>query len=64
MRRSNGESRVIDGPYVETKELIGGFAMLQYDSREAAIDGAKRFMEVAGDGECLTYAIAEGHEDC
>lgn len=64
VRRSNGESRVIDGPYVETKELIGGFAMLQYDSREAAIDGAKRFMEVAGDGECLTYAIAEGHDDC
>src|SRR5579883_1454160 len=50
VRRTGGESRVIDGPYAESKELIGGFAMLQYDSREAAIDGAKRFMDVAGDG--------------
>ena len=64
VRRTDGESRVIDGPYAESKELIGGFAMLQYDSREAAIEGAKRFMDVAGDGECVTYAIADGPEDC
>jgi len=60
VRRSDGESRVVDGPYAESKELVGGFAMLQYDSREAAIEGAKRFMDVAGDGECITYCIAEG----
>jgi hypothetical protein len=63
VRRINGESLMIDGPYAESKELIGGFAMLQYDSREAAIEGAKRFMEVAGDGECITYRIAEGPAD-
>src|SRR5690348_943796 len=28
MRRSNGKSEVIDGPYAESKELLGGFAML------------------------------------
>ena len=44
-------------------ELLGGFAMLQYPSREAAIDGAKRFLEVAGDGECITYQLMEQH-DC
>src|SRR5258708_3644499 len=49
VRRTNGEAQVIDGPYVESKELIGGFAMLEYASREAAIEGAKRFLEVAGD---------------
>ena len=64
VRRTNGNSQVIDGPYAESKEIIGGFAMLQYDSREAAIEGAKRFMDVAGDGECVTYAIADGPEDC
>ncbi len=63
VRRSNGESRLIDGPYAESKELIGGFAMLQYDSREAAIEGAKRFMDVAGDGECVTYQIVSGPDD-
>lgn len=63
VRRTNGKSQVIDGPYVESKELIGGFAMLEYPSREAAIEGARRFLEVAGDGECITYAIMDEH-DC
>jgi hypothetical protein len=63
MRRTNGKSSVIDGPYTESKELLGGFAMLQYPSREAAIDGARRFLEVAGDGECITYQLMEQH-DC
>ena len=60
VRRTDGTSHVIDGPYVESKELVGGFAILNYDSREAAIDGAKRFLEVAGDGECVSYQIDEG----
>jgi len=59
VRRTDGKSSVIDGPYAESKELLGGFAMLEYPSRAAAIDGAKRFMEVAGDGECVTYQITE-----
>ena len=64
VRRTNGKASVVDGPYTESKELLGGFAMLQYPSREAAIEGAKRFMDVAGDGECVTYQIMEGGEDC
>jgi hypothetical protein len=64
VRRTSGKSSVIDGPYIESKELIGGFALLNYSSREAAIEGAKRFLEVAGDGECTTYQIMEGpHPD-
>lgn len=62
VRRSNGSIRVIDGPYAESKELLGGFAMLEYPSREAAIEGARRFLEVAGDGECVTYQITQGPE--
>jgi hypothetical protein len=63
VRRTKGKSVVIDGPYAESKELIGGFAMLEYPSREAAIEGAKRFLEVAGDGECVTYQIMDGPHD-
>jgi len=63
VRRTNGKSALIDGPYAESKELVGGFAMLQYPSREAAIEGAKRFMDVAGDGECVTYQIMD-QEEC
>ena len=62
VRRTNGETRVIDGPYTESKELLGGFAMLEYPSREAAIDGARRFLEVAGDGECVSYQVMDGPE--
>lgn len=60
VRRMDGVNTVIDGPYAESKELLGGFAMLEYPSREAAIDGAKRFLAVAGDGECVTYQIMSG----
>jgi len=63
VRRTNGKSAVIDGPYAESKELIGGFAMLEYPSREAAIEGTRRFLEVAGDGECVTYQITDEPAD-
>jgi hypothetical protein len=62
LRRRNGSTSVIDGPYAESKELLGGFALLEYPSREAAIEGTRRFLEVAGDGECITYQIMHGPE--
>ncbi len=40
---------VTDGPFAETKEVIGGFAILNYDSHEAAIEGAKRVMKIHAD---------------
>jgi len=62
MRRSDGKTSVIDGPYAESKELLGGFAMLEFPSREAAIEGTRAFLQVAGDGECVTYQIMQGPE--
>ena len=43
---------VIDGPFTEAKEVIGGFALLQAKSKTEAIELTKRFLKVAGDGEC------------
>lgn len=63
MRRIDGETRVIDGPYAESKEVLGGFALLEFASRDAAIEGTRRFLQVAGDGECLTYQITDGEPD-
>jgi hypothetical protein len=51
VRLSGGKITVTDGPFVETKELIGGFAILQAKSKEDAIELTKRFLKVAGDGE-------------
>src|SRR5215470_7675551 len=52
VRLSAGKLSVTDGPFVESKEVIGGFAVLQANSKEEAIALAKEFLEVAGDGEC------------
>ena len=51
VRRSGGKMTVTDGPFTESKEVIGGFALLQVASKEEAIAWTKRFLEVAGDGE-------------
>ena len=51
VRRSGEKLTVIDGPFTESKELIAGFALVQAKSKEEAIELAKRFLKVAGDGE-------------
>lgn len=51
VRLSGGKVSVTDGPFTETKELIGGFAIIQTKSKEEAIELTKRFLQVAGDGE-------------
>ena len=52
VRSSNGQVTVTDGPFIETKELVGGFAILEANSKEEAIELTKTFLAVAGDGEC------------
>ena len=43
---SGGTRTVIDGPFTETKELIGGFAIVEAKSREAAIALATRIVDL------------------
>jgi hypothetical protein len=40
---------VTDGPFAETKELIGGYAILQAKSKEEAIELGKQFIKVHGE---------------
>ncbi|HEU4751935.1 MAG TPA: YciI family protein [Armatimonadota bacterium] len=42
---SGGRVSVTDGPFAEAKELIGGYAVFELPSREAAIEQGRRFME-------------------
>lgn len=46
LRLSNGRQTVTDGPYAETKEVVGGYAIVKASSRAEAIELAKRFMAV------------------
>jgi|ERR1044071_5910251 hypothetical protein len=60
VRLSNGSITVTDGPFTETKEVIGGFAILKADSKEEAIRMAREFLAIAGDGECELRQVYEG----
>jgi len=46
VRVSKGKLTVIDGPFTETKEVVGGYAQFELKSKEEAIEGAIRFMEL------------------
>lgn len=41
-----GKLKVIDGPFTESKEVLGGFAIFELASREEALAAAERFMEL------------------
>jgi hypothetical protein len=51
VRLSGGKFTVTDGPFSETKELVGGFAIIQATSKQEAIEHARYFLQVAGGGE-------------
>ncbi len=51
VKQSDGKVVVTDGPFTEAKELIGGFAIFQLQSKAEAIELTKRFLQTAGDGE-------------
>jgi hypothetical protein len=63
VRRSDGKLTVTDGPFTESKELVAGFALLEAESKAQAIELTKRFLEVAGEGECELRQVAEA-SDC
>ena len=49
VRLRQGQLSTVDGPFVETKEVVGGFAILEAESMQKAIDYTKRFLRVHGD---------------
>jgi hypothetical protein len=46
VRVSKGQLTVTDGPFSESKEVIGGFAQFELKSKEEAVKNAVRFMEL------------------
>ena len=69
VRVSQGELTVTDGPFTETKEVLGGYAQFELNSKEEAIEGAVRFMELhkkywpGWEGETEIRQMF-GQEDC
>ena len=56
---NQGKLSVLDGPFSETKEIIGGFALFQLKNKQEAIAEAHEFLEIAGDGQVEIRLIHE-----
>ena len=60
-----GRISVTDGPFVETKEIVGGYAIMDAKTREEALGLARRFMELhlkhwpSFEGECEVRPFEE-----
>ena len=52
VRIDNKKFSVSDGPFTESKEVVGGFAILDAPSKEAALGYVKEFLEFMGQGTC------------
>ena len=59
VRRDGDTVTVQDGPFTEAKELVGGFALMQASSKEEAVELCRRFLAVAGEGECELRQLYE-----
>jgi len=63
VRSAGGKLTVTDGPFTEAKEVVGGYAVLEWASREKAVEGAVAFMRLhaqhwpSWQGECEVRPI-------
>jgi hypothetical protein len=46
VRLSQGKISSLDGPFAETRELVGGYAIFEFNSKQEAIESALEFMEL------------------
>jgi hypothetical protein len=64
VKLDKGEFSISDGPFIEGKDLIPGFTIIETDSKEEAIDWVKGLRECMGDGTLkMAQLAATGPED-
>ncbi len=65
VRITDGKLSVLDGPFVEAKEVIGGYAIFELQSKEEAVAAVTEFMQLHKDfapgweGTCEIRAFAQ-----
>lgn len=52
----------MDGPFTESKELVGGYTMIQVKTREEAIEWSRRFPNPAGEGGTAEVEVRQLYE--
>ena len=69
VRIADGKLSVIDGPFIETKEVIGGYAIFEFNNKDEAVAAAVEFMQLHKDfmpgweGTCEVRAFATPHSE-
>jgi len=58
-KAAGGPVTVIDGPFAETKEVIGGYALLKAKDKQEVIELTKRFLNVVAQGTCEVHQLYE-----
>jgi hypothetical protein len=72
VRITDGKLSVVDGPFVEAKEVVGGYAIFEFRNKEEAVAAAVEFMQLHKDhmpgweGTCEVRALfmPDGQEGC
>jgi hypothetical protein len=65
VKLKSGKITVLDGPFTESKEIVGGYAIMDFTSREEALALGRRFMELhlkhwpTFEGECEMRPLEE-----
>ncbi|WP_290653298.1 YciI family protein [Aquisalimonas sp.] len=57
IRYAGATRSVVDGPFAETRELIGGYTTIRVNSREEAVQWAMRFPNPRGEGEACEIEV-------
>jgi hypothetical protein len=54
----DGKYEVVDGPFTEAKELVGGWALMECRDLPEAVEWSKRFLGVLGEGEVRVRPVS------
>ncbi|MGS2588364.1 YciI family protein [Streptomyces hebeiensis] len=59
VRHAGGRTTVVDGPFAESKEVVGGYSLVQAKDLAEAVEWSRRFAELHGDEFDLTVEVRE-----
>jgi hypothetical protein len=62
--QATGKVTITDGPFIESTEIIGGFALFELPTKEAAIESSKNFLKIAGDGQVTIRPLMDPSQTC
>lgn len=56
--KKNGKVSVVDGPFTEAKEIVGGYALFEVSGRDEALELTQQFLELVGDATCELHEVS------